>query len=34
VATLIALNVGMPKDVVRHGKTIRTGVWTQPVAGP
>ncbi|MGW6356872.1 MOSC domain-containing protein [Streptomyces sp. NPDC055092] len=33
MATLIAVNVGMPKDVVRHGKTIRTGVWKQPVAG-
>ncbi|MFC9530235.1 MOSC domain-containing protein [Streptomyces sp. NPDC056975] len=34
MATLIAVNVGMPKDVVWHGKTLRTGVWKQPVAGP
>ncbi|MGW6144142.1 hypothetical protein ACWFRM_41365 [Streptomyces sp. NPDC055144] len=34
MATLIAMNVGMPKDVAWHGKTIRTGVWKQPVAGP
>jgi MOSC domain-containing protein YiiM len=30
VATLIAVNVGMPKDVVRHGETIRIGVWKNP----
>ncbi|MEV0490220.1 MOSC domain-containing protein [Streptomyces atratus] len=34
MATLIAVNVGMPKDVAWHGNIIRTGVWKQPVAGP
>ncbi|BCJ73074.1 sulfurase [Catellatospora sp. IY07-71] len=24
----------MPRDVVWHGRTVRTGVWKQPVAGP
>lgn len=32
--TLIAVNVGMPKDVAWHGKTTHTGIWKQPVAGP
>ncbi|WP_329560443.1 MOSC and FAD-binding oxidoreductase domain-containing protein [Kitasatospora sp. NBC_01266] len=34
MAALIAVNVGMPKDVAWHGKTVRTGVWKQSVAGP
>jgi ferredoxin-NADP reductase/MOSC domain-containing protein YiiM len=33
MATLIAVNVGMPKDVAWHGKTVHTGVWKSPVAG-
>ncbi|MFF4136067.1 hypothetical protein ACFY1B_31935 [Streptomyces mirabilis] len=33
MATLIAVNVGMPKDVAWHGETIRTGVSKHPVAG-
>ena len=32
--TLIAVNVGMPKDVAWHGKTTHTGIWKRPVAGP
>jgi ferredoxin-NADP reductase/MOSC domain-containing protein YiiM/ferredoxin len=31
---LVSVNVGMPKDVPWHGKTVYTGVWKQPVAGP
>jgi ferredoxin-NADP reductase/MOSC domain-containing protein YiiM/ferredoxin len=31
---LLSVNVGMPKDVPWHGKTVYTGVWKQPVAGP
>ena len=31
---LQSVNVGMPKDVSWHGKTVHTGVWKQPVAGP
>lgn len=34
VATLTAVNVGMPKDVPWHGKTVYTGVYKQTVAGP
>ena len=31
---LLAVNVGMPKDVSWQGKTVHTGVWKQPVSGP
>jgi ferredoxin-NADP reductase/MOSC domain-containing protein YiiM/ferredoxin len=31
---LVSVNVGMPKDVPWQGKTVRTGVWKSPVAGP
>ncbi|WP_369243806.1 MOSC domain-containing protein [Streptomyces sp. R41] len=34
VATLTAVNVGMPKDVPWHGKTVHTGVYKQTVTGP
>ncbi|MCT9114389.1 MOSC domain-containing protein, partial [Streptomyces mirabilis] len=34
MATLAAVNVGMPKDVPWHGKTVYTGVYKQTVAGP
>lgn len=34
VATLTAVSVGMPKDVPWHGRTVHTGVYKQPVAGP
>jgi ferredoxin-NADP reductase/MOSC domain-containing protein YiiM len=34
VPTLLSVNVGMPKDVPWHGKTVYTGVWKQPAAGP
>jgi ferredoxin-NADP reductase/MOSC domain-containing protein YiiM len=29
-----SVNVGMPRDVTWHGRTVRTAVWKQPVAGP
>src|SRR4051794_38303368 len=32
--TLLSVNVGMPKDVPWHGKTVFTGVFKDPVAGP
>ena len=32
--TLVAVNVGMPKDVSWHGRTTYTGIWKKPVAGP
>jgi ferredoxin-NADP reductase/MOSC domain-containing protein YiiM len=31
---LVSVNVGMPKDVAWKGKTVHTGVWKHPVAGP
>ncbi|HEU5331601.1 MAG TPA: MOSC and FAD-binding oxidoreductase domain-containing protein [Actinocrinis sp.] len=33
-AVLVSVNVGMPKDVSWQGKTVHTGVWKYPVAGP
>jgi ferredoxin-NADP reductase/MOSC domain-containing protein YiiM len=34
VGTLVSVNVGMPKDVPWQGKTVFTGVFKEPVAGP
>ena len=34
VPVLVSVNVGMPKDVPWHGKTVHTGVWKYPAAGP
>jgi ferredoxin-NADP reductase/MOSC domain-containing protein YiiM/ferredoxin len=34
MATLVSVNVGMPKDVAWRGTTVRTGIWKQPVTGP
>jgi ferredoxin-NADP reductase/MOSC domain-containing protein YiiM len=34
VPVLVSVNVGMPKDVTWQGKTVRTGIWKQPVPGP
>ena len=31
---LLSVNVGMPKDVSWHGRTVHTGVWKRPVTGP
>ena len=31
---LLSVNVGMPKSVAWQGKTVYTGVWKHPVAGP
>jgi ferredoxin-NADP reductase/MOSC domain-containing protein YiiM len=31
---VLAVNVGLPKDVPWQGKTVHTGIWKQPVAGP
>ena len=31
---LLSVNVGMPKDVPWQGKTVFTGVFKDPVAGP
>ena len=34
MATLISVNVGVPKDVAWRGTTVHTGVWKHPVTGP
>jgi len=34
VATLVSVNVGMPRDVEWQGRTVHTGIWKQPVEGP
>ena len=30
---VIAVNVGLPRPVTWHGKTVETGIWKSPVAG-
>ncbi len=34
MASLLSVNVGLPKDVAWQGKTVRTGIWKSPVDGP
>lgn len=34
MATLIAVNVGMPQDVPWKGRTTHTGIWKRPATGP
>ena len=34
MAKLLSVNVGLPRDVAWQGRTIRTGVWKEPAAGP
>lgn len=31
---LLSVNVGLPRDVIWQGRTVRTGIWKTPVAGP
>lgn len=31
---LLSVNVGMPRNVSWQGKTVYTGIWKEPVAGP
>ena len=31
---LLSVNVGLPKDVAWQGKTVHTGIWKTPAAGP
>lgn len=33
VARLLSVNVGLPRDVAWKGRTVRTGIWKDPVAG-
>ncbi len=32
-AVVRTVNVGQPREVARHGRTIRSGIWKSPVAG-
>jgi ferredoxin-NADP reductase/MOSC domain-containing protein YiiM len=34
MATLVAVNVGLPRDVAWRDQVVHTGVWKQSVAGP
>lgn len=34
MATLISVNVGMPKDIEWNDRTVYSGLWKQPVNGP
>ena len=34
MATLVSVNVGLPKNVAWSGRTVFTGVWKEPVLGP
>lgn len=34
MATLLAVNVGLPRDVPWHGQQVHTGVWKDSVTGP
>ena len=34
MATLVSVNIGMPKDVSWRGRTVHTGVWKSPVEAP
>ena len=33
MARLLSVNVGLPRDVIWNGKTVRTSVWKSPVTG-
>jgi ferredoxin-NADP reductase/MOSC domain-containing protein YiiM/ferredoxin len=30
---LVSVNVGLPREISWHGKTVRTGIWKSPVVG-
>jgi hypothetical protein len=34
VATLLSVNVGLPRDVAWRGQTVYTGIWKAPINGP
>src|SRR5262245_58627167 len=33
IARLLSVNVGLPRDIQWQGRTVRTAIWKQPVAG-
>jgi hypothetical protein len=34
MATLVSLNVGLPKNVSWQDRTVHSGIWKEPVDGP
>jgi ferredoxin-NADP reductase/MOSC domain-containing protein YiiM/ferredoxin len=34
VATLLSVNVGLPRDIAWNDRQVHTGIWKAPVAGP
>jgi ferredoxin-NADP reductase/MOSC domain-containing protein YiiM len=34
MSRLVSVNVGLPKDVAWHDRTVHTGAWKEPVTGP
>ena len=32
-ARLVSVNVGLPRDISWHGKTVHTGIWKNPTRG-
>ncbi|KMO73227.1 sulfurase [Mycolicibacterium chubuense] len=34
MATLVSVNVGMPRDIAWNNRSVYTGAWKEPVAGP
>jgi len=34
MARLLSVNVGLPRDIEWHGRTVHTGIWKEPVEGP
>ena len=33
MARLLSVNVGLPRDIAWHGKTVHTAIWKDPVQG-
>ena len=33
-ARLVSVNVGLPREITWQGRTVFTGIWKEPVAGP
>jgi MOSC domain-containing protein YiiM len=33
MARLLAVNVGLPRDIEWRGRTVHTGIWKSPVTG-
>ena len=34
MATLLSINVGLPRDIAWDGRLVHTGIWKEPVNGP